>query len=60
MTIDEAIKILTVYSDNMETDLIDREYAAIKLGIEALKLIKEMREFYYWGPPALLPGETEE
>lgn len=34
--------------------------SALQLGEEALKLIKDMRDFEYWGVPKLLPGETKE
>jgi sRNA-binding carbon storage regulator CsrA len=60
MTIDEAIKLLTAYSENMETDLIDTEYAAIRLGIEALKRIKVEREIVHLPFVNLLRGETLE
>lgn len=60
MTIDEAITILRdSIADN--TLLITLEHdAAIKLGIEALKIVEFTRANNFRMPLGLLPGETEE
>ncbi len=59
MTIDEAIKILTQMGMPDFRGHTENILAARKLGIKALKQIKDMRDFQYWGRPTLLPGETE-
>jgi len=59
MTIDEAIEILegeVTYRDCF--DNTDR-YHALKLGIEALKRVKLVRESPLGSWEYLLPGETE-
>jgi hypothetical protein len=60
MTIDEAIKRL-----QDELPLAEKKgelylCAALRLGIEALKAIKELRIDGCYKCPGLLPGETEE
>lgn len=60
MTLDQAIERTQKIIKTGRLGFTPTAYQALLLGIEALKLIKEMREFYYWGPPALLPGEAEE
>ncbi len=59
MKIDKAIELLALidYPDEWEMDSDDID--AIKLGIEALKRIKEQTYPYYqkWYKP--LPGETQ-
>ena len=60
MTIDEAIKRLEIISEEPDEDWLDFEYAALKLGIEALHRVKEAdhpRDYY---GNRLLPGETKE
>jgi len=59
MTIDEAIKILTLDRkmefEGNSNDLED----ALQLGIEALRKWKQMRPKLAHGKRLLLPGETE-
>ena len=58
MTIDEAIKILTIHNDHNPnfTDADRRD--AHQLGIEALKRVEEERTGYETFAPDFLPGET--
>ncbi len=60
MTIDKAVEILDNYQADMcltpATDLRD----AVKLGIEALKRINEIRESPLGYTEFRLPGETKE
>ena len=60
MKIDKAIKFLeddvTVLLLREEPDFTD----AVKLGIEALKRVKEARQRVYFISRALLPGETND
>ena len=59
MTIDEAIKEQQLYlnhSDQWSHEKIDD---ALKLGIEALKLIKKQRAIPGYDSGYPLPGETE-
>ena len=59
MTIDEAIKILTLLFQGQHPPKTLDEMAAVKLGIEALERVKDLRTkpSYRAEPP--LPGETE-
>ena len=60
LTIDEAIDIKGRTGEeflNTDPDDIDE---AERLSIEALKLVKDMRDFQYWGPPTLLQGESDD
>ena len=60
MTIDKAIEILegeVTYRDCL--DNTDR-YHALKLGIEALKLVKQLKDWKIVFGTQELPGETEE
>ncbi len=60
MTIRKAIEILD-YIDKAETIMWSPEhYAALQLGIEALKRLEKAREDNYLIRKNLLPGETEE
>ena len=57
---DEAIKELDLYllhSDEWQHERLD---IAIKLGIEALKRLKDLRTEEVFRAGILLPGETEE
>ena len=60
MTIDEAIEI----NEDQRESLLERglpvSAEAAKLGIEALKLVKELRECMPGSAVKLLPGETED
>ena len=60
ITIDEAIteqKLYLQHSDQWTHDRLDR---AMKLGIEALKEVKNSRSEDYIGDTGLLPGETQD
>ncbi len=60
MNIDEAIEVLR---EDLGADTYDSHpylYQAQKLGIEALKRIKEYREYIYTPPLQLLPGEQSQ
>lgn len=60
MTLDKAIEILEHEVTCRDCfDNTDR-YHALKLGIEALKCITEMRTDHYILPYPLLPGETHD
>ncbi len=60
ITIDEAIRVLS--DDQPITTRAQRtKYnAAVKLGIKALKRVKDWREGKVLNPDFKLPGETEE
>ena len=60
MTADEAIKILTDTPIATASDDTEKYHRAARLGIEALKRIKELRRYSNHNPKWLLPGETEE
>jgi len=60
MKIERAIEILHDVFDAEEYGGDSRIPAAIKLGIEALKAVKDARANSYWTPIPPLPGETEE
>ena len=60
MTIDKAIKILQTTQYLCGATESQQFGDAIKLGIEALKRLKEVRERGYNLFGHLLPGETEE
>jgi len=57
MTINKAIEILTIFIDPNVTKLDPDDLDAIKLGIEALKRIKDMRISPCTTADELLPGE---
>jgi len=59
MTIDEAIKIQEDYLENPYSVQPELVKYAIKLGIEALKRIRENRHYALPQIPRLLPGETK-
>ena len=60
MTISEAIAIDTYLVKEQTIIYLPHHYAAIKLGIEALKEIKKRRPTVPWITPTILPGETKE
>ena len=60
MTIEEAIEKLDGIFELGHEDWGNPEYDALKLGIEALKFIKEWRIPPHGGATILLPGETKE
>lgn len=60
MTLDKAIKILDRTEIQLRTAQDHDLFDAIKLGIEALKAIKEERTYTFGLVPDLLPGETRE
>ncbi len=60
MTIDEAIRILTIHNDHNPNITDAERNEAHQLGIEALKRIKETRTDYGVVLDMPLPGETED
>lgn len=60
MTIDEAIEILQKLSQGRAILPRSAGVEAQKLGIEALKEVKWLRECQAWNAHEVLPGETEE
>lgn len=60
MNIDEAIEILSELPDNLNNVLDYDQQNALKLGIEALKAISDIRRYHYLYTAIALPGETEE
>jgi hypothetical protein len=60
MTIDEAIERLKIIAEEQDEDWLDFEYSALQLGIEALKAVRDWRNFYPRSISRRLPGETEE
>ena len=60
MLLKEAIETLDVEKRGLDPAHHPRLTKALGLGIEALKLNKEMRETLRWPLTMVLPGETEE
>ena len=60
MTIDEAIALGKAAADDMRLQGMPRFAEAVRLGIEALKRLGELRHYKHTLPSLLLPGETEE
>ena len=60
MTIDEATEVLRNYLRGDEPDNPPDLPASIRLGIEALKEVKNSRSEDYIGDTGLLPGETQD
>lgn len=60
MTIDEAIRLLQKDIDDGYFESESSVEDAAKLGIEALKLVKELQHHPYYNKVSKLPGETEE
>lgn len=60
MTLDEAIADLSIQLEVKRRLGKNREADAIKLGIEALKAVKQARDIAYSVPAHYLPGETKE
>lgn len=60
MTLKQAIEIETIHNDHNPNFTEAERRAAHQLGIEALKLIYELRHHHNVLPDYLLPGETEE
>ena len=59
ITIDEAIELLSAYIYEDKSIPVQDFDDATKLGIEALKKVKGVREGKEWVGINLLPGETE-
>ena len=60
MKIEKAIEILTELSAPGSPDLVLDDFDAIKLGIEALQRLQELRYKGYPETQVRLPGETQE
>jgi len=60
MTIDEAIKIKTVYVEHLPPGVNEDWINADKMSIEALKRLLYTRQGYILEYTNLLPGETKE
>jgi len=60
MKLVKAIENLHFLSTSGAPKLRLEEIESIKLGIEALKAVKDARANNYWTPIPPLPGETEE
>ena len=60
MTLDEAIIILTHMSKSTNVASLEKCVEAIKLGIEALKCLKEQRSGTVLDEYDFLPGETKD
>jgi len=59
MTIDKAIKLLTLWHNHASPTLKEDYKDALKLGLEALKLVREFRTGRYKTINSPLLGETE-
>jgi hypothetical protein len=59
MTIDEAIKRLTVAKEGWPLTDSENYYKALELGLEALKYIQRTRQHDLYVKPERLPGETK-
>jgi len=60
LTLDEAIRNLTLFLQNKWQGSAKELDAAIKLGIEALKRCRDYRRFHIGLHYTPMPGETEE
>ena len=60
MTIDEAIEGLNKIIDWPQSNLSPASVNSVRLGIEALKRVKEHRYYKITSSAILLPGETLE
>lgn len=60
MKLEKAKEILTDLVRDQPTFSPDDRREAVKLGIEAMKQIRNHREYGYFAPIPLLPGETKE
>lgn len=60
ITIEKAIEITQQYCNTLELSRSGLLFDALKLGIEALKRIKDIRQEYSGTREAMLPGETKE
>ncbi len=60
MNIPKAIKVLDNFEDPLRLYSVTERKQAAKLGIEALKELKELRLTQIWGDWKPLPGETED
>ena len=59
MTIDEAMKVLQLMTENRNVSSLEKCIEALKLGIEALKRVKVNRHHYGGLNWKALPGEIE-
>jgi len=59
MTIDEAIKLLVRWQDGGDITSFDDVNRAVRLGIEALKIVKITHPGLHTVTRKKLPGETE-
>ena len=60
ITLKEAIEITENFVKILPGSLSDKERAALRLGIEGLKRVKDMRISPCTTADEILPGETEE
>jgi len=60
MTLKEAILTLSLAAERHAWTSSPDFYDALKLGIEALKRVKELREWHLAVAGRILPGEDEE
>ena len=60
MRLQKAIEILTREINNITISPDPDVPAALKLGIEGLEYIKNLRELYKGHPQGILPSETQE
>lgn len=60
MRLEEAIELLGWVIEDKKYRQGEPGYDALKLGIEALKLLEEIRTVPGTGYSAMLPGETED
>ena len=60
MTLDEAIEILKIHVANIYHPELDGEADALKLGIEALRRIRDARTDEVEVEKGLMPGEPED
>ena len=60
MKIDEAIKLLDRWQNGKDITSFDDVNRAVKLGIEALKRVRDIRQEMSATRESLLPGEAEE
>ena len=60
MTLEKAIKTLQFQLSKPDNVVGPGTKAAVHLGIEALKAVKDARANNYWTPIPTMPGETED
>ncbi len=60
MKLKEAIEASTYLCDKANEGITDNQCKAVRLGIEAMKMLKRMKDLGVVPETSLLPGETKD